>query len=627
MRVRSIPQIGIQPGGLGGGFNAPRVVPFNNPTGQQMQQAGAAITRSGIVTLGIAKDVQDRLDDANIKAGDAQLREAATKLYDGYKPLRGLAAKEARAATLKQFEDKYTSLLGAMDNPVQRDVFMQAAAEQRTRFQSLVQTHHDKQARVADFGASAARAEGAINARTQALLAGDQAAADEHEGVALTEVDSMANMMGLGPEEKAARATEARTKMHAQVIGLLVDDRPDVASAYFAKHAAEMDPENRAKLGAAVAKSTLNAGADKLAQSMTSQFMRGSDRWNTEGVAVPGPDGTQIDVMTWDRAQGKKPDPSQAPPDPITPLVNPRDWELRALKELDKRTDVSPEVKSATLANIRYRAGLEREKQATKAADIEAQAEAWLIENPKEGLDRMPSELYTNARGLGLLPKLAQLADSGFRKVTPIDEFAKALDMPPAQWQAMSDGELTLRYSHFAPEDLRLLRAKKAEADGRATADQFKIISEDQQITEAAVRLLGIDRDDKRRDEQQRRQLYDFKVWTQKEVKEAGGKLTPEGLQAIYDRAAKNVVLVDVTGTDPTRSVVSLKRPYKDAMGNQYGSDEQFGAYVNTTAGQVYLRDIPANKRASIESRLRAAGLDVTEFAIAQVWAKEGRQQ
>lgn len=91
-------------------------------------------------------------------------------------------------------------------------------------------------------------------------------------------------------------------------------------------------------------------------------------------------------------------------------------------------------------------------------------------------------------------------------------------------------------------------------------------------------------------------------------------KLTPQEKEAVMNRVIDNKVMLDVWGRDPEKSISVLS------------ADDLSKAYVVVGNTEVKLNSIPAQSRAAITRQLRAAGMPVTEQAIAEVWVESRRR-
>lgn len=241
-----------------GQFSAPGVVPFQDTTGQQLQQAGQAMQQSGAQVSAMAAELQDQYDEARAKEADLALAYDVDTHVGGYLQSVGKdATGDARQKALDAVQERRRSIEAGLGNDMQRRMFRQAADSRLLRASSVSGAHEARQTRVFAGSQAAARAEAAGREAFDALMANDMEGFQDKKGLMLREVDAAATITGAGDDEKANLRLGATTQLHASIVKKLVDGgHATPARDYLEGAKDEIAPEARTQLEGLVKNAT-----------------------------------------------------------------------------------------------------------------------------------------------------------------------------------------------------------------------------------------------------------------------------------------------------------------------------------------------------------------------------------
>lgn len=243
-----------------GQFSAPGVVPFQDTTGQQLQQAGQAMQQSGAQVSAMAAELQDQYDEARAKEADLALAYDVDTHVGGYLQSVGKdATGDARQKALDAVQERRRSIEAGLGNDMQRRMFRQAADSRLLRASSVSGAHEARQTRVFAGSQAAARAEAAGREAFDALMANDMKGFQDKKLLMLREVDAAATITGAGDDEKANLRLGATTQLHASIVKKLVDGgHATPARDYLEGAKDEIAPEARTQLEGLVQKATVD---------------------------------------------------------------------------------------------------------------------------------------------------------------------------------------------------------------------------------------------------------------------------------------------------------------------------------------------------------------------------------
>lgn len=231
----------------------------------------AAQTSAGDIARGV-QDVgdaffsfQDEVDTAVAKKADADfselIREGLYKDGTGYMYSEGANAVQARESVSESINRAYDSLLEGM-HPRARAKAQTALNARKGRAFQIIDQHASAQGKVFHETASAARITSSIN---DAIFDPDSAAASMQS--AYSEIDQMASRQGWAPEVVSQKKAEARTSVHAGIIGRLEVVDPERALRYLAANRDQIDGAVVEKLESALAPKVRESRGRRLGQA------------------------------------------------------------------------------------------------------------------------------------------------------------------------------------------------------------------------------------------------------------------------------------------------------------------------------------------------------------------------
>lgn len=483
-----IPNVQQQPVRLGE-FSAPRTVPQDSATGEQLQQLGQATAYlgAGIQRYGIA--VQSEFDDAKVMQAQNRLAESIrqhmTAPGTGYLNTVGEAATgDARKQTFEGINRDADRIAEGLTSEEQRKAFG-VARDQRLFDASLdADAHETKQQRV--FKAGQLEAQRATLTAEAASLQGTPRG-DAKKASMLVTVDETAALHGWSAEETAQAKLDATTNLHTIVLqDMVATGNATAAKSYLDANQGEMQPKARAHFQEAVKRVGINEQSEKLTQDIVGEV---GDAENPEAAALA------IAQATYN---GKK---------------------------------IPVEVLDETRQRIQQHYDLERKATATENVALTQRAQRWLVENKSQPIEAFPE--FEAVKSRGLLPTVSNFARNG-RIVTDPRAFYNMMERTPGQWRAMSVDQVTERYGGVLDEqDMRLAYAKHADASGRIKEEGRNVLTQEN-ILDNAERELGIDDDPA--------QGYVFRTKVRDAVRLIESKTGKKATEEEFERAIGSIV-------------------------------------------------------------------------------------
>ena len=557
-------------------FDAPRVV---DSTSKLATELG-----TGMLNLGVAgaRIEQDAINQANqVRVNDAVNQAIQAKLrltYDrqaGFVNLRGDAALNRPNG--KALPEEYGEMFGAeiqrisqsLGNEDQRRIFGVRAADLNTQFQGLLVQHVAKE----NFDYAISVQDGTVKTAIieGASMWGDPAVLSQSRDRIRAAAAEKGRLSGTSPVQVEANTVMALSDLNASVVQNAVDARKlDYAHEYFKQHEKEFTPDARLH-----ATKLLDAGAfEERTQGFTEAVM-------TEA----GGDTTQALVLARQRYSGKE-----------------EDAVVTRIKALDAERVVM------------------RERGQKDAADTAWQMYASGKRPPISLLQSMDGRDRTT-----LEEKMK--ADAEGRAIkTNVAKWLEFTDMPLERMARLSGTQILTNYRMvFSDADLRnaqqMVSAARAALNKQpGEAEGLQLITTTDLVKRSA-REIGILPSKGSPTATQEGQFLDFTDQVQLRVNDwevaNKKKATPEVVRGILNDMKLDKVKVDVWGSDPEKPISALS------------ADDLSKAYVvvnfNNQAQEVRLAAIPPSYRTNAIARRRAAGLPVSESAIAQMWVADGR--
>ena len=276
----------------------PQVGPMDGPA-RQSAQFGEAVGRAGGALQSIMLDEQQRADQTRI--ADAMNQAVAARLRlthdqnDGYTRLVGRAALERPDG--KGLDEEYAGRLkgdidaidAGLGNDQQRRAFRQQAGQMLVQFGADVAQYRNRQHTAYQIST----AEGTIaTARDMASLeSGNPEAVAQAQGAIKAAVYELGRLHGWSAQETLAKTVEQLSPMHASVATEAIQQgRIDYAKTYLEQVKAELTPQARMQLGAALKIGDTNAraqafGDEVIGKGLTLSDALGEARKRFEGEA------------------------------------------------------------------------------------------------------------------------------------------------------------------------------------------------------------------------------------------------------------------------------------------------------------------------------------------------------
>ncbi len=276
----------------------PQVGPMDGPA-RQSAQFGEAVGRAGGALQSIMLDEQQRADQTRIADAMNQAVAARRRLThdqnDGYTRLVGRAALERPDG--KGLDEEYAGRLkgdidaidAGLGNDQQRRVFRQQAGQMLVQFGADVAQYRNRQHTAYQIST----AEGTIaTARDMASLeSGNPEAVAQAQGAIKAAVYELGRLHGWSAQETLAKTVEQLSPMHASVATEAIQQgRIDYAKTYLEQVKAELTPQARMQLGAALKIGDTNAraqafGDEVIGKGLTLSDALGEARKRFEGEA------------------------------------------------------------------------------------------------------------------------------------------------------------------------------------------------------------------------------------------------------------------------------------------------------------------------------------------------------
>lgn len=253
---------------------APRVAPFQDQSGQQMQDAGIALARAGVVGVSAIRELQSEYDDAKIQQGDALAAEAIEKAM--YAPDGGLLTLRGQAALGKVRKDKFTELdkelqrIGTtLDSDAQRKAYDLMSGQRMRDARFRADVHEAEQTRAFSIGSLEARGE---ILKADAINSYGTADYGKHRAAFLDVVDRLTALKGGGDDEKKAAQRQAISALVGDNVQQLVE-RGAVSDArsLLAREGDAIEPRIRTGLEKLVRQATVDEQSFQAARFIESK--------------------------------------------------------------------------------------------------------------------------------------------------------------------------------------------------------------------------------------------------------------------------------------------------------------------------------------------------------------------
>lgn len=350
-----IPSVGVQPS-QSPQFSAPGVAPQRDATGQQLQQLGQGLHRTGAAVGGIADELQAEWNSSRIKEADNLAADVYREEMGRYLNAVGQDAGQAQKdATFAAIEQRSRSIGEKLQNPFQREEFQARLADRRQQAMARADQHYRDQVRIDAIGQSKARF---ASEQVDALNSvGNPTEWRYHKGVMAQEVDNQADLDGIGkdnPRRKLAHL-QATTDLHDAAI------RAEVG-----------------KGNITAASSMLQAAGDEIAPQV---------RTKLEGLVQQA----NVDKQSFEAARY------------LSQRVPTLGKQIEALNQLveDPNTKLSIEVRDAAERRLRGMEQIDYQEKARLGNETSTQAEAFAARNRVSTWDELPLEMRQGLEASG----------------------------------------------------------------------------------------------------------------------------------------------------------------------------------------------------------------------------------
>lgn len=615
-------------GAVGGRLQAGRVVPFQDQTGQQLQQLGDAVSRTGAAALRVGLHQQDEarayeagesrarsdaalqnyvraVSGAKVAGADAQLSEALRGVWGEVSGKIGGDAVDGHKAALTALEEKQRAIGETLESPEQREAFGRMAAARVRLMAGRVDAHVKEQAKAYEIGERTARAEASL--QDYVVFMGQPEAA-AHRGAMLAEVERLADVSNL-PQDSAQRAElrqKALTKMHLTAVESMLQGGAGGAAAYLEQHAGEIEAGKLADARRIVGRATVAERSTQLALELAERPVP-AEQAERLGVEVP-----RADMSPGERMRAEERGRLQR-------------LEL-AGEELDRRFasgEITAEIRDATLDRLGSDFSRRQRLVAERGRQILTEAEQWLVANPTAAVGDLPPLLADQVDGLGLSGDLRQFAASGRRYVTDPQAFVEARAIPERALAKASEAELFVAWrGKLSNADFEDLLARRARAVGGGDSKAMWLLTKNERIERAARNpLLGkLPADPNTKASREQQEAFDsWRMELEGVLRAAGVKDGDmDGLQRVIDSVMADKVRVDPGMFSREREVALMSIP--GSSRNPLDAAAAGGAFVNVGGRQVNIRDIPRSDWDAISAFLVSKGQAPTAAAVADYW-------
>jgi hypothetical protein len=124
---------------------------------QQQVALGRAMVQAGEVAFRAGSAMQDDLDNANAKSGDVEGLKAANPIFQNYMAAQGKDAEDGYAAAVDGVRSAFQAQIDRMPTETSKAMYQQVAARNIAQFESQMNAHRMKEARVYAKNESVAR--------------------------------------------------------------------------------------------------------------------------------------------------------------------------------------------------------------------------------------------------------------------------------------------------------------------------------------------------------------------------------------------------------------------------------------------------------------------------------------
>lgn len=430
---------------------------------------------------------RDAFNDATAREQINAYRIEARKANAAFRQLRGLQADdkafESAAQTLREQREAVTAKLS---NEAQKAMFSANADLIDAATLAGLDEHRAEETFRADYSASKARSENAIQDAAEEVVSGRWRSVDGavtnyqlQKRVAIREAESLAEKQGLGDEEKRVLRQGALNAIHTQSVkGLIRSGNAREASEYFKRYADEIAPSVRDDLQGLVKQADQSDMNLASAIAIEGALLKADPAPDMIGPPLP----SELSEVRNAAAAGEDATPS---------------FLVKAQQVLDEqfaKGDITANEHNDRLRILDSRMRVRMNAAAEEQRGIRTEAERWLTENPLMPLSANP-ELFERVKRSGLVDTLRPFEENS-RYVTDPRVYNEWVNKPPEEYRKQSAAVMfeVLR-GRLSNRSLEHVMALHAEYNKVATPEQRFAVTWERRMEEAGKQLKFLPRD------------------------------------------------------------------------------------------------------------------------------------
>ncbi len=184
-----VPQVAPAQGGDIGQFQAPGVQPMENLFPQQQVALGRAMMQAGEVAFRAGSAMQDDLDNAAAKSGDVEGLKAANPIFQNYLAAQGKDAEDGYQTAVDGVRSAFQAQVDRMPTATSKAMYQQVAARNLMQFESQMNAHRMKEARVYAKNESVARRDVRVQMAVNSVRQADEVNPMTGKKFGMTEMD------------------------------------------------------------------------------------------------------------------------------------------------------------------------------------------------------------------------------------------------------------------------------------------------------------------------------------------------------------------------------------------------------------------------------------------------------
>lgn len=571
-----LPSEQLQPG-ESRALSAGSVAPFQDHTGEQLQQLGQGVQVAGS-GLGRAQDaVADQVSVARAKEGDSLAADGIRGVLQdpekGYLNTVGKAAVDGRKAAIEAVEEQLRKAEAATQGDERaRDAFSRSAEARRQQALARIDAHASQGAKVYAIGQSEARARTFANDAVDLL--DDPAAFGARVDLMLDEVRQLSELAGHGPDQVRAAELQATSAVHAAAVErLLTQDRAPDARAHLERAAEEVDAPTRTRLLGMVQREGVNAEGRKLAADVFTKARMAAHDWTSSAPQREDFDAIEAAAIAAIEAQG-----------------------------------LPAAVADNAIERVVKLAARERTQQAEADNRILDEAKRFLLENPLSTWRDLPPSLQQSLDEARQLPTIAAFQKAGLQHLTDWDAVAR-FKATTDEVLREKEPEVLLRELRPVMDDqeLKEAMARHAQLRGKADAKQLKIVSDADRVEDWLRENSALPWDGKVSGEQREHAAYVRKKLQR--MIQAENVTSSEQLDALLAREEKNQLSVGGVG----RPSLALSKAEDAEAGMEVG-----GEFVR-------LVQVPEAFQTGLRELASGAKKQMSDARVIAYWVRAGK--